>query len=133
MQADLTKVRQVLLNLLSNAAKFTHRGQVTLEVTRQPWVGTEGDSKAQEQILFKVTDTGIGISPEQMSHLFEPFVQGYASTTRKYGGTGLGLAIGQRFCQLMGGAIAVESQWGAGSVFTVCLPVEVASLTTKDD
>jgi signal transduction histidine kinase len=116
MYADLTKVRQVLLNLLANAAKFTKQGKVTLTVTSErvgdfEWVG------------FRVQDTGIGISDEQQQQLFQAFTQGDTSTTRKYGGTGLGLAISRHFCQMMGGNIGVESQVGQGSTFTVNLPV----------
>jgi signal transduction histidine kinase len=145
MHADLTKVRQVLLNLLSNAAKFTHQGKVTLTVTREPWglgcqeqepdgVGTDTPSKkplsktpnpkSSEWVCFYVCDTGIGISTEQQQQLFQAFTQGDASTTRKYGGTGLGLVISRHFCQMMGGEISVRSKLGQGSTFTVCLPVE---------
>ncbi|MCC5899130.1 MAG: PAS domain S-box protein [Phormidium sp. BM_Day4_Bin.17] len=117
MQADLTKVRQVLLNLLSNAAKFTEEGTITLEVRR----GTE-------TIRFRVIDSGIGMSEEQVRQLFEPFTQGDASTTRQYGGTGLGLTISRRYCQMMGGEITVESEVGQGSTFTVELPLMVNRL-----
>lgn len=115
MISDLTKVRQVLFNLLSNAAKFTHHGTVNLEVTRQT-------SDGQDWLLFQVTDTGIGMTTKQAEQLFQPFSQGDASTTRKYGGTGLGLAISQRFCRMLGGDIVVASRVGEGSVFTVRLP-----------
>ncbi|KPQ40850.1 MAG: Signal transduction histidine kinase [Phormidium sp. OSCR] len=117
MQADLTKVRQVLLNLLSNAAKFTEAGQITLEVTRQA-----------ETIRFRVMDTGIGMSEEQVKQLFEPFTQGDVSTTRQYGGTGLGLTISRRYCQMMGGEITVESELNHGSTFLVELPLMVNRL-----
>ncbi len=117
MQADLTKVRQVLLNLLSNAAKFTEEGQITLEVHRET-----------ETIHFRVVDTGIGMSEEQVKQLFEPFTQADASTTRQYGGTGLGLTISRRYCQMMGGEITVESELGHGSTFTVELPLRVNRL-----
>jgi len=146
MHADLTKVRQVLLNLLSNAAKFTHQGKVTLTVTRElrelgsgyqgqeaDGVGTDTQSKKPlsktqnpksfEWVCFYICDTGIGISAEQQQQLFQAFTQGDASTTRKYGGTGLGLVISRHFCQMMGGEISVRSQLGQGSTFTVCLPV----------
>lgn len=131
MTADLIKVRQVLLNLLSNAAKFTHQGRITLSVGRSG-VGS-GVSGVEEQpiasrfsapmIRFQVADTGIGMSADQLEQVFEAFTQADASTTRKYGGTGLGLAISRRFCQLMGGSIDVTSQPGAGSQFTVSLPI----------
>jgi signal transduction histidine kinase/CheY-like chemotaxis protein len=114
MHSDLTKVRQVLFNLLSNASKFTEQGTIRLEATRQPVDG-------QEYLRFKVTDTGIGMSPEQLGRLFQTFSQADASTTRKYGGTGLGLAISQKFCQMLNGDIQVESEPGKGSIFTVSL------------
>jgi signal transduction histidine kinase/DNA-binding response OmpR family regulator len=115
MRADLTKVRQVLFNLLSNASKFTKEGRVSLDVSRQPING-------KEHMVFRVTDSGIGMTPEQMAKLFQDFSQADASTTRKYGGTGLGLAISKRFCQMMEGDIRVESEIGKGSTFTVQLP-----------
>ncbi len=114
MRADVTRVRQVLLNLLSNACKFTERGEVALEVRR------EG-----AMVVAEVRDSGIGLSAEQMDRLFEEFSQADASTTRKYGGTGLGLAISRRLCRIMGGDIEVESTPGEGSVFTMRLPAEV--------
>jgi signal transduction histidine kinase len=117
MDADKTRVRQIVLNLLSNAAKFTENGSVTLEVAREVVRG--GD-----WIRFSVTDTGIGISPEQLNHLFQDFRQGDPSATRKYGGTGLGLAISKRFCQMMGGHILVESELGKGAMFVVKMPAD---------
>jgi CheY-like chemotaxis protein len=119
MYADRTKVQQVILNLLSNAAKFTEQGAITLSVARE----TIAD---EEWIRFEVSDTGIGISPEQLQQLFQEFVQADVSTTRKYGGTGLGLTLSRRFCQLMGGDITVTSTIGVGSTFTVRLPARVA-------
>jgi PAS domain S-box-containing protein len=118
LRADQTKVRQVLLNLLSNACKFTERGAITLTVTRTLW-------DDREWISFSVADTGIGISEEQMRDLFRPFTQGPGSTTRLYGGSGLGLAISYRFCQLMGGDMSVTSTTGQGATFTMRLPAEV--------
>jgi signal transduction histidine kinase len=123
MQADLSKVRQILFNLLSNACKFTEQDTVTLEVTREMMDGVAW-------IMFRVSDTGIGMPPAQIEKLFQAFVQADTSTTRKYGGTGLGLAISQRFCHLMGGAIAVESALGMGSTFTVRLPAEAVDPKT---
>ncbi len=120
IQADQTRVRQTLLNLLSNANKFTERGKVTVFVGREP--GDSGD-----WITMKVTDTGIGMTPEQLGKLFQDFVQADTSTTRKYGGTGLGLAISKRFCQMMGGDISVESEAGHGSTFTIRLPAEIVA------
>ena len=115
MRADLTKVRQTLFNLLSNACKFTEHGTITLEVTRET-----GDGGGW--VAFRVRDSGIGMTPEQMEKLFQEFSQADASTTRKYGGTGLGLAISRKFCRLMGGDITVESALGEGSTFTITLP-----------
>jgi signal transduction histidine kinase/DNA-binding response OmpR family regulator len=127
MEADMTKVRQTLVNLLSNAAKFTDHGTVTLRVARTESRGLSAESQdsvlsPQSSVLFEVSDTGIGLTPEQISRLFQPFTQADPSTTRKYGGTGLGLAISRRFCQLMGGDIDVESEPGKQTTFTVTLP-----------
>ena len=112
MHSDETRIRQVLFNLLSNASKFTERGTIALEVART------GD-----QVVFTVSDTGIGMTAEQQGKLFEAFVQADASITSKYGGTGLGLAISRRLCRLMGGDVAVRSELGRGTTFTVRLPV----------
>jgi signal transduction histidine kinase len=118
MVADMNRVRQTLVNLLSNANKFTENGVITLEVTRinredAPW------------IIFKVTDTGIGIPQDKLRSIFSEFTQADSSTSRKYGGTGLGLAISQRFCRMMGGGISVKSEMNKGSTFTVQLPAKV--------
>jgi PAS domain S-box-containing protein len=118
MFADLTKVRQSLFNLLSNASKFTEDGRISLDVTTEPHDGVPW-------VVFRVADTGIGMTAEQVSHLFEAFTQADRSTTRKFGGTGLGLAITRRFCHMMGGDVEVESEAGKGSVFTIRLPAEV--------
>jgi signal transduction histidine kinase len=115
MVADPMRVRQCLLNLLSNACKFTKGGAVMLGVLR-----LRRDER--EWVEFRVGDTGIGMTPEQMGRLFQPFSQADAGTTRKYGGTGLGLAITRKFCQMMGGDVAVESELGKGSTFTIRLP-----------
>jgi PAS domain S-box-containing protein len=115
MRADLTKVRQMLLNLLSNASKFTSGGRIDLEVARER---VDGD----ETLIFRVRDTGIGMTPEQQQRVFEAFSQAEASTARKFGGTGLGLAISKRFCEMMGGGIELESEPGKGSTFTIRLP-----------
>ena len=111
MSADMTKVRQALFNLLSNAAKFTEHGTITLSVRA-----------AEDSVAFDVTDTGIGMTDEQMGRLFEAFAQAEASTSSKYGGTGLGLALSREFCRLMGGDITVTSVSGQGSTFTILLP-----------
>jgi signal transduction histidine kinase len=118
MQADHTRIRQILLNLLSNACKFTDNGHVYLFVRR------EGAGES-ETIVFEVKDTGIGMSQEQISKLFRPFTQVDASTTRKYGGTGLGLVISRRFCQMMKGDIFVKSAPEKGATFTVRIPAIV--------
>jgi signal transduction histidine kinase len=115
IDADVTKLRQALLNLLSNACKFTQEGRVELEARRE----RRGDG---EVVLISVADSGIGMSEEQLSRLFQPFVQADASTTRRFGGTGLGLAITRRFCQMMGGDVEVASVDGKGSRFTIVLP-----------
>jgi GAF domain-containing protein/CheY-like chemotaxis protein len=118
MRADLTKVRQALFNLLSNACKFTERGSVTLTAAREAMDG-------QDWLTFAVSDTGIGMTPEQLARLFEAFSQADAATTRKYGGTGLGLALSRRLCRMMGGDVTVESEAGRGSTFTIRLPARV--------
>jgi signal transduction histidine kinase len=119
--ADRTKVRQILLNLLSNAAKFTTQGKITLTIARES--ATEPES---EWLWFAVADTGKGIAPEYLPRLFEPFTQADATRTRQNDGTGLGLTLSQRFCQLMGGNITVVSSPGNGSTFTVRLPLQIA-------
>ncbi len=124
MRADLTKLRQALLNLLSNACKFTTGGTIRLETWRRP-AGTDG----RGAVFFRVQDNGIGMTPEQLGRLFQPFSQADASTTRKYGGTGLGLTITRRFCQMMGGEIEVESEPGQGTTFTIRLPDRVVGLS----
>jgi signal transduction histidine kinase len=138
MYADQPKVRQILLNLLSNAAKFTENGVITLSVERikSEKTKTKKTKKTQEYqqnsnsnfqlLIFRVTDTGIGMTEEQLELIFKPFTQADASTTRKYGGTGLGLTISQRLCQILGGDITVESQVDRGSTFTVRLPERVS-------
>ena len=122
MHGDLTKVRQALFNLLSNASKFTEGGTITLAVERHAVEGADW-------LDFRVSDTGIGMTEEQLKRLFQPFTQADASTTRKYGGTGLGLTITRRFCQMLGGDVTVESEPGKGSTFTIKLPAEVADRT----
>ncbi|HZP79083.1 MAG TPA: response regulator [Pseudolabrys sp.] len=118
MRADETRVRQALLNLLSNANKFTEGGTVSVRAERRQQSGADW-------VTIAVTDTGIGMTPEQVGKLFREFSQADSSTTRKYGGTGLGLAISRRFCQLMHGDITVESELGKGSTFTIRLPASV--------
>ncbi len=116
--ADMTRVRQVLFNLISNAAKFTENGKITLKVKK------ESDDKV-EWAYLGVTDTGIGMTEEQVKKIFEPFTQADASTTKKFGGTGLGLTITKRFCEMMGGDIYVESEEGKGTTFTVKIPARM--------
>ena len=111
MYSDLTKVRQTLLNLSGNALKFTEGGTVTISARR------DGDD-----VVFEVSDTGIGIAPEHMDRLFQPFSQAESSTARRFGGTGLGLVISRRFCEMLGGDVTVQSEPGVGSTFTVRLP-----------
>ncbi|MEQ8960491.1 MAG: ATP-binding protein, partial [Coleofasciculus sp. C2-GNP5-27] len=164
MHADRTKVKQLLLNLISNSAKFTENGTIVLSVTRERRGGDNGSSKRDAQVLlangessivssatldsasipdkmndsqhadwviFHVSDTGIGMSPEQAAKIFQPFVQADNSTTKKYGGTGLGLAICQRFCEMMGGNIMVKSEVGVGSTFSFYLPAKVKDAKTE--
>jgi signal transduction histidine kinase len=118
MHADQTRVRQTLLNLASNANKFTEKGTVTIDARQRAENG-------RDWITIAVTDTGIGMTPEQMGKLFQEFSQATSSTASKYGGTGLGLVISKRFCQMMGGDITVESEPGRGSTFTIRLPTIV--------
>lgn len=160
MVADRKRVKQILLNLLSNAAKFTDHGQIILTVTRQekdhlitaesspqtngnqspkmnqingyaspPTQATVSDiSASSDWVIFSISDTGIGMTTEQMNKIFQPFVQADSSTTKKYGGTGLGLSICQRFCEMMGGSISVNSEVAVGSTFSVSLPTRVSQL-----
>ncbi|OGU00727.1 MAG: hypothetical protein A2085_00900 [Gemmatimonadetes bacterium GWC2_71_10] len=121
MHTDRTKLTQMLLNLLSNAAKFTKNGTIALEVER-----TNG---RRSELVFRVRDTGIGMTPEQIGRLFQAFSQAEASTASTYGGTGLGLAITKRFSELMGGSVRVASRPGQGSVFTLTLPAELEART----
>jgi signal transduction histidine kinase/CheY-like chemotaxis protein len=118
MHADLTKVRQVLFNLLSNASKFTHSGVIRLAVSRT--LGAGGG----EWIEFQVQDSGIGLTAEQAAKVFDSFTQADASTTRKYGGTGLGLTITRKFCEMMGGDVSVASEPGKGATFTARIPAQ---------
>jgi signal transduction histidine kinase/DNA-binding response OmpR family regulator len=115
LYTDRTKLKQSLLNLLGNASKFTQHGRVALELR-----------SVDEELSFSVSDTGIGMTEEQLGRLFQAFSQADASTTRRYGGTGLGLAITKHFCEMLGGRITVESEAGAGSTFTITLPVQAA-------
>ncbi len=127
MHGDPTRVRQIVLNLLSNACKFTEGGEVSLTVSRKR-------TRGKDWIQFAVADTGIGMTPEQQAKVFEEFAQADSSTTRKYGGTGLGLAISRRFCRMMGGDIELISEPGVGSTFTARLPVtlDLAQLGGND-
>jgi signal transduction histidine kinase/CheY-like chemotaxis protein len=122
--ADLTKVRQSLFNLLSNASKFTQQGTITLKARRYV-------KENRSWIRIQVTDTGIGMTQQQQQKLFQAFTQADASTTRKYGGTGLGLAITKKFCQMMGGDINVISELGKGSTFIIELPTKIAELSNE--
>ncbi|MFO1458636.1 MAG: response regulator [Verrucomicrobiota bacterium] len=127
IRADQTKVRQILFNLLSNANKFTQGGLIRLEVERTPETSTSGNPSGgfAGDLVVRVTDRGIGMTPEQIGRLFRPFTQAEASTTRRFGGTGLGLSISRSFCEMMGGQLSVASELGKGSTFTVRIPAEV--------
>ncbi len=117
ISSDLTKLRQALFNLLSNAAKFTENGTITLAAMR-----TSRDG--EDWLRISVADTGVGMSREQMAKLFEYFSQAESSTARRYGGTGLGLALSRRFCHLLDGDLTVESELGQGSTFVIDLPMQ---------
>jgi urea ABC transporter urea binding protein len=135
IHADSAKLRQALLNLASNAAKFTDRGKITLNVWKEEWevlpaensedLSDIGSEFHKYSIVFQVTDTGIGMTDDQVSRLFGAFAQADDSTTRRYGGTGLGLTISRKFCQMMGGDITVESEFDCGSTFTIRLPMAI--------
>jgi PAS domain S-box-containing protein len=127
LYGDSLRIRQVLLNILGNAAKFTEHGRITVRVVVGETAAQLGDVEAPllgaaPLVAFEISDTGIGISPDQQLRLFQEFVQVDDSSTRKYGGSGLGLAISYRLCRLMGGAISVNSTPGRGSTFTIILP-----------
>ena len=124
MHADQMRLRQALLNLMSNANKFTDRGTISIEAR-------QGQENGRDWIKLAVADTGIGMTAEQMGKLFQEFSQASSATASKYGGTGLGLVISKRFCQMMGGDITVESEPGRGSTFTIRVPriVEVGKAT----
>ncbi len=112
---DVVKLKQVLLNLAGNAAKFTEKGRITLRAARD--VSSRGDD-----LVFEVEDTGIGMTEEQLGKVFQPFVQADAGTTRRFGGTGLGLSIAKKFVELLRGELTVESTPGSGTTFTVRVP-----------
>lgn len=116
LRTDVTKLRQVLFNLLSNACKFTHNGHIALAVK-------ESTHNDEAYIEFNVIDDGIGVTPEKIEHIFKPFRQENEATSKEYGGTGLGLALSKRFCELVGGKLLVKSRKGEGSTFTVLIPV----------
>ena len=129
MYADVTKVRQILLNLLSNATKFTNHGLIKLTINLVPWTVAPNALGLE----FQIEDSGIGIVPDNLDRLFQSFTQADASTTREYGGTGLGLAISKQFAQMMGGHITVTSELGTGSIFTLRLPLTVQGLNLRQD
>lgn len=139
MYADWIKVRQILLNLLGNATKFTENGSITLEIYSEETPDFQllsagaipRDSISvpnSSWIVFRVSDTGIGMTKEQLPTIFQAFTQADNSSTRRYGGTGMGLALSRSFCQMMGGEILVESELGVGSAFTVYLPANVTEI-----
>jgi len=122
LHADQMRLRQALLNLMSNANKFTERGTISIDAGTISIDARHGQENGRDWIALAVADTGIGMTPEQMGKLFQEFSQASSGTAAKYGGTGLGLAISKRFCQMMGGDITVESEPGRGSTFTIRLP-----------
>jgi len=119
IKTDIVKAKQMIFNLLGNACKFTHNGSITFKVVLTK-------EQTGEWVIFTVSDTGIGMTSEQLTELYQPFTQGDSSALRKYGGTGLGLTITKRFCEMMGGHIQVISKLGEGSVFTLSLPMDVS-------
>ncbi|MES1254293.1 MAG: ATP-binding protein, partial [Acidobacteriota bacterium] len=125
IHSDQTKVQQVLLNLVGNACKFTSHGDVRVSCLR------ETDRAGDDWLVVAVSDTGVGMTPEQMGRLFHEFVQADTSTTRQFGGTGLGLAISQRLCRMMGGLVTIESALGQGSTFTVRLPADARVISRR--
>ncbi len=126
MFSDVTRVRQCLLNLLSNACKFTQSGTIRLDVARE----TVSD---REWIVFLIRDSGIGMSPDQVGRLFDAFTQADATTTRKYGGTGLGLAITRKLARMLGGDVSVESELEQGSTFTIRVPASLEAAPVEPD
>jgi signal transduction histidine kinase len=122
VRTDPTRLRQILLNLLHNANKFTDGGEISLTILRDQSRAAVLTTAA-DFMVFQVRDTGIGMSPEQQRLLFQPFTQVNSSTTRVYSGTGLGLALSRALCRMLGGDIEVESAAGCGSIFTVRLPI----------
>ncbi|MFW6053241.1 MAG: response regulator [Persicimonas sp.] len=117
MRSDITKIRQILFNLISNACKFTNDGEVTVRATAQ---------SGGEAVRFSVSDSGVGMTEDELERVFKAFQQADASTTRKFGGTGLGLAITRHYCRMLGGSIDVESTPGEGTTFTVILPLDAS-------
>jgi signal transduction histidine kinase len=120
IETDPHKLRQILLNLVGNAVKFTHEGRVEVEAVA-----------SGETLLLRVHDTGIGIAPEHLERVFEPFWQVDSSKARRVGGTGLGLSITRKLAQLLGGDVEVQSEPGRGSTFTVWLPVPAGSVSAR--
>ena len=127
VMGDALRLRQILSNLISNALKFTERGEVRVSV--EP----ETDAQDHTWLRWSVSDSGIGIAPEVLPQLFDPFSQADASTTRRFGGTGLGLSIVRRLARMMGGDVEVQSRLGEGSTFTVKLPFETATLAIASE
>lgn len=115
MQADMLRLKQILLNILQNAAKFTTNGHISLRIER---------NDAENDMYFRIKDTGIGMNDEQLSKIFQPFVQADSSTTRRFGGSGLGLVIARQLARVMGGDITVESHIDRGTTFHIHIPIE---------
>ncbi|WP_346993175.1 ATP-binding response regulator [Alteromonas gracilis] len=123
--SDITKLRQIVINLVSNAIKFSHKGSVTVTAKlKKPSTA----ATAENNLVISVKDTGIGIEPERLNHIFDKFTQSDSSITRKYGGTGLGLSIAKQLAQLLGGDIKVVSTVGEGSCFTVTAVVQTRTV-----
>ena len=126
VRLDLTKIRQILFNLISNASKFTDHGTITLNAGVLP-----GGDPLSTKIILKISDTGIGLTEDQIAKLFKEFSQADSATTRKFGGTGLGLAITKRFCEMMNGSIGVESSPNRGTTFTLVIPYRIEDKKEK--
>jgi signal transduction histidine kinase/CheY-like chemotaxis protein len=133
VELDPVRIRQILLNLLGNAIKFTHRGYVSLQVSLVHQGTDQPEINSKDRLLFAVADTGIGISHEHLESIFEPFAQADSSTTRRFGGTGLGLAIVRKLCTVMGGSINVASEMGKGSTFSATIPLRTVDKSAEPE
>src|SRR5690349_14763319 len=135
LETDIQRLNQILKNLLSNAFKFTDKGEVRLKIyeANHNWkLGSPGLDNAKRVVAFQINDTGIGISKDKQNIIFEAFQQAEGSTSRKYGGTGLGLSISRGLADLLGGTIELQSEAGLGSTFTLFLPIDSGNIVKKE-